>query len=349
MQIIILISCVLLPTILLIPAGKPKIIASLISLNLNGEINYDLQAQILIENLTTHEMEENVELLNLIESDMILLADQIQGLDKINIYNYSSTSLPGQINMLLENIRFKERKHLKEINSIVESDRNKWWYIDEFIFTSILEEVSIVDAYDFHYCGKYATFHLLSFESPQGYNDNVTLQSNETLTASYWIIDDGNWTINEEFVDVIENEIYSLSEKIAGIEEISNPYQDYQENFETIFNETWINLKYPIAYNLTEPIPYRYAEFFGDLYIKVFFSKDASRTERNAASKMFASIVLSRWYVQDYFTDGTCDFGADGIRFFIGMATLFFACVAIIPVTTYRLVKNARRRKKGLG
>lgn len=343
LQFIILISCILLPTILLIPAGKPKIIASLISLILNGKINDDLQAQILIENLTTHEMEENVELLDLIESDMTLLTNQILGLDKINIYNYSSTSLPGQINMLLENIRFRERKYLKEINSIIESDRDKWWYIDEFIFTSILEEVSIVDAYDFHYCGQYATFNLLSFESPQRYYDNVTLQSNETIIASYWIIEDGNWTINEEFVNVINNEIFSLSEKIAGIEEISNPYQKV---IETRFNETWINLEYPVLYNLTEPIPFSYAEFFGEIYIRIVFSKDASRTERNAASKTFVRIVLSRWYVQDYFTIGPCDFGEDMIRVLIGGAIALSVSFPIFLIVTIRLAREIRKRKK---
>lgn len=336
-------SCIAIPTFLMVPAGKPKIIASLVSLYLNGETKEDIQAQILIENITTHEMEENLALINLVKSDIILLSDQIQGLEKIYMYNFSYFPLPGRIDMLLENIKFREKKFLKEINSIIESDKEKWWYIEEFSFTSILEEISIVDAYDFHYCGQYATFNLLSFESPQRYYDNVTLQSNETIIASYWIIEDGNWTINEEFVNVINNEIFSLSEKIAGIEEISNPYQ---EVIETRFNETWINLEYPVLYNLTEPIPHSYAEFFGEIYTRIVFSKDASRTERNAASKMFVRIVLSRWYIQDYYTIGPCDFGEDMIRLLIGGSIALSVSFPIFLIVTIRLAREIRKRKK---
>ncbi len=337
---------VFVPTFLLIPAGEPKVIASLVSLSLNGEVNGDIQAQILIENVTTHEMEENVELIMLIESDLNILEDMIQGIEEISIYDYSSTPLPGRIDVFLESVEFRDKKFLKEINSIIESDRDKWWYTEGLVFTPIQEEIDIVDAYNFYYCGKYAGLFLLAYESSQRYDENVTLQSNETIIASYWIIENGSWTINEDFVNVVDKEILSLSEKIVGIEEIINPYQ---EQTETLFDETWINLKYPEVYNLTEPIPNSYKEFLGETYINIVFSKDASRTERNAASKIFLRIALSKWYVQDYYPMGPCDFGEDMIRFFIGMGTLFFVCIAIIPVITYRLVKKARRRKKLLG
>ncbi len=345
LQISLLVICVIVPTVLLVPAGKPKIIASLVSLSLNGETKEDIQAQILIENSTTHEMEENSELISLIESDMIILSDLVQGLEKISSYNYSYSPLPGRIDFLLENIHFREKNYLREINSIVESDSEMWWYVEEFSFTPIQEEVSIVDSVDFTYCGEFARFNLRSYKTPQSHIDNVTLQRNETLIASYWIVEDGNWTSNEDFVNVIDNEIFSLRDIIVGIEEISNPYQD---NIDTDFNETWINQKYPIVYNLTEPVPYDYAKFLGDISLRIEFSKGTSRTERNAALKVFMRIVLSKWYVQDFYVYGPCDFGEDMIRFFIGMATLFFACVVIIPVTTYRLVKKAKRRKKDL-
>lgn len=348
LQISILVICVIVPTVLLIPAGKPKTIASLISLNLNGETKEDIQAQILIENITTHEMEENIELINLVLSDLNFLETQIEGLDNILIYNLSYSPLPGYINLYLENIRFREKSFLEKINDIIETDLLRWWYVKELVFTSILEQEKIVDDVDFTYCGNFASFSLLSYESPHRYLNNVTLQSNESLIASWWINETGYWTFNEEFLNVIATEILSLSEKIAGIEEISNPYNDFTigNSIEPVINETWVNLRYPVLCNLSEPIPTEYALYFGDVGLTVDFSKNASRTERNAALKTLLKIISSKWFVGDIYEHGPCDFGGDMVRFMIGMAILFFACVAIIPVTTYRLVKKARRRKE---
>ena len=331
LQISLLAICVTVPTIILIPAGKPKIIASLVSLNLNGEINEDLQAQILIENLTTHEWEENVQLLNLIEDDMVLLTNQIQGLDKITIYNYSSSSLPGKVNLFLENIRFREKKYLNELNNIIEADREKWWYIEEFSFTSILEEAGIVDAYNFNYCGNYANFYLLFFEHPQHHDDNVTLQSNETIVASWWVEESGNWTFNEGFLDVIEKEIFSLNNSIVGIESFSS-YIDR--------NDTEVNTFYPILYNLTEPIPREYAEHFGELQIKINLSKDSSRTARNAALKVFLKVVMSKWYIQDYMIIGPCDFGPDMIRYIFGLFLAVPVCSVVFLIFSLRLLRK---------
>jgi hypothetical protein len=319
------------------PVAEPKTVASLISLVLNGETKDDLQAQVLIENLTTHIWEENVELLNLVETDMDFLALQFQELDKITIYNYTSTPIPGQIQLFLENVHFREKEYLEEFNYIVESDREKWWYIEEFTFTSILEEAGIVDSVDFNYCGSFANIIATFYDFSQRYAENITLQSNETIIASWWIEDNGSWVFNEDFLNVIEEEIFSLSEVISGIANVSSYLYK---------NETDINNRYPDLYNLTEPIPNEYSRYFGEIGFSIDLSKDSSRAERNAALKVLVKLIMSKWYIQGYMEVGPCDFGPDMIRYLFGLFLAVPVGSIVLIIVSIRLVRNIK--KKGI-
>ncbi len=335
-KIIILISCILTPTFLLIPPGKPKIIASLISLNLNGEINGNLHAQLLIENLTTLELEENKELISLIETDIFLLTNQIQGLESIAIYNYSFSPSPGSINIFLENVRYNEKKFLREINSIVDANKTKWWYVEEFVFTPIVKEGETRDeAYTLPACQNHVFFNPYFYEPPQNYGDTVILLSNETITASWWIIQNSNWTFNDEFYQIILSEIISFQDKIVGIEEISIPYLR--------MNETEFNLNHPILYNLTEPIPEDYARLLGEAMIRIDFTSSITRTERNTVKKVFEKILLSKWYIPSY-DAYICDFGEGFLRSFIGIFVATPICVLIGGITLILLIRNPRRK-----
>ncbi len=279
-EIVILMSCILVPTILLSPPRKPKIIASLVSFNLNGETKGDIQAQILIENLTTLEFEENKELITLIEDNLSTLSHQIQDLERITIYNYSYNPLPGRFNMYLENVQFQERRFLKEINTVIDSDQEKWWYVEEFIFTPILKEgETIEEAYPYPFCGNSDYLGLSSYEPLHIISENVTLLRNETIVASLWIPDNGNWTFNEVYYQTLLIEIISLEGKIAGIEDISFPSLDN--------NVTEFNLNHPTLYNLSEPIPSSVAYLFGEPWIRVYYESSLTRTEINTARKVF--------------------------------------------------------------
>lgn len=291
-EIVILISCILVPTILLSPPRKPKIIASLVSFNLNGETKGDIQAQILIENLTTLVFEENKELITLIEDNLSTLSLQIQGLERISIYNYSYNPLPGRFNMFLENVRFQEKRFLKEINTVIDLDQEKWWYVDEFIFTPILKEDETRDeAYRFAPCGDSDSFITLFYETPYSIGDNITLLRNETIIASWWIPNNESWIFNDDFYQTLLIEVISFKNNIAGIEDMSFPPLN--------MNETEFNLNHPIIYNLSEPIPYEFAYIFGEIWFKIDFKSSITRTKKNTIRKIFEKLIPSKWYFSE--------------------------------------------------
>lgn len=337
-QILILISCILIPSFILKPPGKPRIIASLISLNLNGLSKEDIQAQILIENSTSHEMEENEELLNLVKQDLIFLANQIEGLESLTIYDYKLSPLPGRLDMFLENIRFRDKEYLREINRIIRSDNIRWWYVENLIFTPIEE------TYRHPFCsGSGISIYPMFYEPIDSYDDNVTLLRNETLIASWWIAENGNWTFNEEFYQVIVNDILPLKDKISGIEDIYiSDYNGYENSYirDLYINETEINQLYPIIYNLSEPIPNHYAYEFGELPLAVTFSSTISRTERNAVLKVFDKIILSKWYMVTYYWLGPCEFGDDFFILALGWFIALPISIVVFTIVIYRIVKK---------
>ena len=64
LEILIILTLILTTTLVWVPSGKPKTIASLVSFDLNGETRGELQAQLLVDNQTSHELEQNLEIIS---------------------------------------------------------------------------------------------------------------------------------------------------------------------------------------------------------------------------------------------------------------------------------------------
>jgi len=333
-EIVILMSCILVPTILLSPPGKPVIIASLVSFNLNGETKGDIQAQILIENLTTLEFEENKELITLIENDLRTLSHQIQDLERITIYNYSYNPLPGQINLYLENVRFREKKFLREINSAIDSDEEKWWYLDEFIFSPILKEGETKErAYLYSPFEDSDYLSLISYEPPYSISGNISLLRNETVVASLWIPDNGNWTFNDVYYQTLLMEVITFKEKIVGIENISLSILTE--------NETEFNLNHPTLYNLSEPIPSEVAYLFGESWITIDYKKSLTRTEINSVRKVLEKIIISKWYISRCIWASSSHMST---REFIGVVSIMVSIFVGTITAVIMLITIGRKR-----
>jgi len=260
-------------------------------------------------------------------------------LNGIHLYNLSYVPLPGQINLLLEDIQFKEKKYLERINSIISSNRSRWWYVDEFHFTPILKENESRDeAYRYLTCGKYdSNVNAYFYEHPQSSYDNITILRNETIIASWWLNLDGNWSFNEEFYQVLIVEIISLKNKIFGIEDLS--FGSIQDN------ETMFNLNFPTVYNLSEPIPNSFIDILGSFWLQIEFTTISDSTDGNAIRKTLEILLLSKWYIEELLWE-QC--GHISSRGFIGVISIPI-CTGVFLITTIVFLltfdKNSKKKK----
>jgi len=330
-------------SIIFSPPGRPRTISSLLTFYFNGEENNGLQAQILIENSTTFELEVNTELVSVIESDLIFLSGQIEGLQRINIYNFTYDPLPGAVNVYLDNVRYMQRNFLDEIITITNSDKNKWWYISEWMFTPILKEGETKkDAYPPFGPGDYDFFEFYSCEPAfHIYNENVTILQNVTVIASMWIIEDGNWTFNEEFYQVLVEEVLSLKERIFGINNISLPWLDK--------DGTYINKYYSTDYNLSESIPGELGIILCYIYLGIEYDDSINRTERNSILKVLEVLLTSKWFFSDGLWLSPSDFSdIDFIKIVVGGTLLVFVLPAPLILTIIhglRILRSKRKKK----
>ena len=330
-------------SIIFSPPGRPRIIASLLTFYLNGEENNGFQAQILIENSTTFELEVNTELISIIESDLNDLANQIEGLERISIYNFTYNPLPGSVNVYLDNVRYKQRMYLDEIIKITNSDKNKWWYISEWMFTPILKEGETKkDAYPPFGPGDHDYFEFYSCEPASfKYNTNITILQNETVIASMWVIEDGNWTFNEEFYQILVEEVFPFKERILGIRNISMPWLEK--------DGTYINTYYSTDFNLSEPIPYyELSSAMYNIYLRIDYEDSVSRTERNAILKELEVLLTSKWFFSEGFWLSPSDFSDLDFRKIIGFMLLFFVLPISLILTiihSLRIIRSKREEK----
>ncbi|MBY9001439.1 MAG: hypothetical protein KGD64_11015 [Candidatus Heimdallarchaeota archaeon] len=331
LKVAIMITCILVPTLILLPPGKPRTIASMISFNLNGETKEDVIAQLLQENQTSGEFEDNTEIKKIIEKDLKDLASQIEGLQGITVSDYNNSFNPGKVELVLENIRYTQKKFLKEINSIVQNNLEKWWYVEgTFYFTPLVEESE----------SRYVTYTDLCcssitvsfFNHPTDYEGDVSLAYNGSILATMFENDGNNWTTNKVFQEILRNEVISLTKVISGIENISVGYVYNIYTYDHL-------LEYPLC-NLSEPIDYSLAWIVGQADLNIHLTDCLSDTEKNAVFNVFEQLILSKWYVQSWWALPN-EFG--------GLEEFLYGIVIALPICSiifFSMLVSILRKKR---
>ncbi len=324
----LLISSFSVPNINTVNSMDIPSIYSLISIELNGLTKEDLTALLLIFNETSQTHEENEILINRINEDLNWLTHQISGLDDILVYNYNDTVLPGKVDFLLANVSHDDKTMYEQLSSIIDSDNDRWWYVEEVV-PSIIPADSSEFGYAFaEYLApldhtEFSTFN----ESHLG--GNVTIldfQSKDGIMASKFINEGEKWIENNEFHDILISSLLSLKNVIFGINNLSMNWPE--SNWAEEEDLPLLNLSEPLVFNETYSF---YSECWdlGVIDIKIYYKSGFTEDEMKIVHKVFDTIIANNWYVNNFIALAYAGNNTDFPFLVIGLPTLIFAVVIL--------------------
>jgi hypothetical protein len=321
------------PNINLVSSTDIPSIYSLISIELNGLTKENLTAQLLIFNETSQTYEENEILKSGIVEDLNWLSHQISGLDDILVYNFNDTVLPGKVDFLLANVSHDEKSVYEQLSTMIDSDNNRWWYIE-----TVVPSIIPADSSEFGYAfANQAPLDLTEFstfnESRSTSNETILdFRSKDGIIASNFINDGEKWIENNEFHEILISSILSLKDMIFEIDNLSINWPE--SNWAEEGDFPLLNLSEPLVFNETYSF---YSECFdlGVIDIKIYYKSGLTEDEMKIVHKIFDTIIASNWYVNNFIGLAYCGNNAD-----------FPLLVSVIPALIFALVILNRKKKR---
>lgn len=210
-----------------------------LTLWLNNQTVEGLQAQIMVFNQTSHQMELNQQLLKKIQQDLNSLPALISGLKQLTLYDYNTSFLPGCVYLLLSPDNLSEIGTVanKTISHVL-SNHSVWWYVENLTYNTLdLERFAPLE---------WLCIDILDIYSTTNYsviNDKLIINypSRDDITASLFVYNGTYWSLNLPFLECYNNTLAFLNNQYIfsslGIKLFfSSNFREYLDNKDQYLN-----------------------------------------------------------------------------------------------------------------
>ncbi|MHA1407992.1 MAG: hypothetical protein ACTSSG_11525 [Candidatus Heimdallarchaeaceae archaeon] len=197
---------------------------NLFDLTLNNQTKNDLIAQIAFFNKTANKWVPNQQLIDLVKKDMETFETSMTKLAEVYLFSINYTILPGTLHFLLVTKFSNARRIVHKIVSEISTDVETWWFVENISYPLIdLDYISFENTFKYNVIDTIDIVlgHVLYFENG---TTSTTYRRQDGLVAALWIFNGTHWILNEEFIQLVINDIQGIEERIYSIEDLNVTY-----------------------------------------------------------------------------------------------------------------------------